>query len=758
MGINILGITSLLFAIVNIILGVYVLLKDPRKSNNVVYSLSVISIALWIVFTYLYNNPGSSSPKFWLKMVYIASYGMLLAQLLFAYFFPKRTKSKFYPFVIPIVLALIPSIYVLLIKDSVIDSVIHYPDTFLTIAKMGPDYWIYTLPNLLGIILIPIYYLNKSKTFTGYEKVQSRFFMIGVLAMMLPIVIIDYFIPILTGNTKYFILGPLFVIPFTLAAAYPIIQNRFVRIPVIVGNVVVAVLKLAFIFSTFLFFTVFLESEYYLNSDKYLSIFLFALLFTVFYFYFFKKITDLLLDFIDKARREREILESNFLQVSGVELTMDRILVNLQRSVKALFSISESGILLYDKVSFSEKYFSYPQSVDFAMKDLMDIVQFWGKARLGNVIVADEFRKGNILQDSEMPENITQVLDFMDKHNISVLYPFNTRTRFNGLLILGYREDGYPLALDEIEILERMVDNTSVSMGRAILYDEIQEFSGTLKQRVDEQTKELQQKVLELEEARRKERDMIDIMGHELRTPATIAKLNIDLLEQYIDTNPKEYKKYLDRVKNSIENEIRLINALLTSAKLEGEKIELHRERISLKEIIENVIHAYTYEAESKKLKVIQDVDEDMPDIFADKVRVTEIMDNLLNNAIKYTKEGSVIIQTSHTADHVQVNVIDSGMGIPDEEIPKLGTKFHRVGNYIKGKDKFEIVRPGGTGLGLYVVFALVEQMGGKIWVKSDLGKGTTFSFTLPVYTGQKEDIIDTKTKDMYKKFGLKKS
>lgn len=758
MNINIMGIITLSFAVINIVLGLFVLSRNPKKANNIVYALNVFAIAIWVVCTYFYNNPVWFSPKIWLKIVYVASYGILFTQLLFAYYFPRKIEGKLIYYIIPIILVLVPSVYVLLVRGSVIDSVAHYPESFISIAKMGPDYWIYTLPNVLGILLIAPYFLLKSKAFTGYEKAQVRFYILGALFMMVPLVIVDYFVPMITGETKYFVLGPLFVIPFTIGAAYPILQDRFVRVPVIVGNVVVFILKLAFIYISFLFFTIFLESEYYLNSDQYISIFLFSLLFTIFYFYIFKKITDLILDIIDKTRRKREILESNFLQINGVELTMDRILVNLQRSVKALFSISESGILLYDKVSFSEKYFSCPKSENFAMKDLMDIVQFWGKARLGNMIVADEVRKGKILQGSEVPENITQVLNFMDSHKISVLYPFNTRTRFNGLLILGYREDGYPLALDEIEILERMVDNTSISIGRAMLYEEIQEFSGTLKQKVDEQTKELQQKVLELEEARRKERDMIDIMGHELRTPATIAKLNIELMEQYIDRNPKDYKKYLDRVKNSIENEIRLINALLTSAKLEGEKIELHRERLSLGEIIENIIHMYTYDAKSKNLKIIQDIDEDMPDVFADKVRVTEIMDNLLNNAIKYTEEGSVIIQTSHTADHVQVNVIDSGMGIPDEEMPKLGTKFHRVGNYIKGKDKFDIVRPGGTGLGLYVVFALVEQMGGKIWVKSELGKGTTFSFTLPVYTNQKEDIVDTKTKDMYKKFGLKKS
>lgn len=758
MNVNIIGIITLFFAVVNIVLGVFVLLRNPRKSNNIVYALNVFSIAIWIILTYFYNNPIVYSPKIWLKMVYVSSYGMLFTQLLFAYYFPRKIEGKLMYYVIPIVLTLIPSLYVLLVKNSVIDSVVHYPDSFISVAKMGPDYWIYTLPNVLGILLIAPFFLFKSKAFTGYEKAQVRFYIIGALLMMVPLVIVDYFIPIMTGNTKYFVLGPLFAIPFTIGAAYPILQSRFVRIPVILGNVVVSILKLVFIYFSLLFFTVFLKSGYYLNSDRFLAIFVFALLLTAFYFYIFKKMMDLLLDFIDKARKKREVLERNFLQVSGVELTMDRILVNLQRSVKALFNIPKSGILLFDKVSFTEKYFSYPQSGDFAMKDLLNIVQFWSKARLGNMIVADEVRKGNILQGSEIPENITQVLDFMDKHKIAVLYPFNTRTRFNGLLILGYREDGYPLALDEIEILERMVDNTSISIGRAILYDEIQEFSGTLEQKVNEQTQELQQTVLELEEARRKERDMLDIMGHELRTPATVVKLNASLLEKYIDSNPKNFKKYLDRIKNSIENEIRLIETLLSSAKLEGEKMDLNKERVSIPEQIESVIHAYEYQAEAKELKLISNIDDDTKDVFADRVRVVEIVDNLVSNAVKYTDEGSIIVKTENDGGYVKVSVIDTGKGIPEEEIPKLGTKFHRVEKYINEDKENPIVSPGGTGLGLYVVFALIEMMDGKIWVESQVGKGTTFFFTLPVYKGQRDDIVYTKEKDMFRKFGLKGS
>ena len=244
-----------------------------------------------------------------------------------------------------------------------------------------------------------------------------------------------------------------------------------------------------------------------------------------------------------------------------------------------------------------------------------------------------------------------------------------------------------------------------------------------------------------MEEARRKERDMIDIMGHELRTPATIVKLNAELLEKYIESNPENFKKYLDRIQNSIENEIRLIDTLLSSAKLEGQKIEMNKERVSVPEQIEVVLHGYEYQAEAKGLKLISDIDEDTKDVYADKVRVGEIIDNLVSNAIKYTDEGSIIVKTESTDDHVKVSVIDTGKGIPEEEIPKLGTKFHRIEHYISGEDGFNIVRPGGTGLGLYVVYALVEMMGGKIWVDTEVGKVLHSSLHY-LYTKVREKIL----------------
>ena len=228
--------------------------------------------------------------------------------------------------------------------------------------------------------------------------------------------------------------------------------------------------------------------------------------------------------------------------------------------------------------------------------------------------------------------------------------------------------------------------------------------------------------------------------------------------EKYIDSNPTDFKKYLDRIKDSIENEIKLINTLLTSAKLEGNRVEISNESVNIKDEIDMVLHGHELEAQNKGIILLNQVLLDTPNVYADKVRTIEIIDNLLGNGIKYTKQGSVTIQTEYDDDNVKVSVIDTGDGIPQEEIAKLGNKFHRVGNYIQDGGDMEIVRPGGTGLGLFVVFGLVNLMNGKIWVESEVGKGSKFIFTLPRYKGQEVKVAHSESRNMFDRLGLSRS
>jgi len=756
---NILGIISLFIAFLNIVLGVIVFFRNPRKANNIVYAIIVSSIAIWIIFTYLYNNPFFLEPEVWLKIVYIASYGMLIAQMIFAYYFPKKTETSFLPFSIPIILSMLPSIYVLLFQDSVIEGVVNDPEKHMSIAQMGSGYFIYTIPNTLGILLLVIYFLRKSKSFIGYEKAQIRFYILGALLMMVPLVIVDYGIPLINGDTSFFVYGPLFAIPFSISLAYSILTTRFITITNLLKKTLDFLSKLGFGA-----LSLFLCIKWYQGWEGNTSnLIVFLLIFTTLslfvYVSVYKKLIGWLASKIFKESKAKELIIKNFIQISNMELTMDNIFINIRRTIRDILNINKVGIILFDKNDSDIRYNQISDFTKLESRDLLDIVRYWDDIASDPIIVSDEIKREAILNEDRIPERFKKVIDFMDSQSISAILPFNSRTRLNGVILLGYREDAYPLTIEDIETLDELIVNISVSIGRAVLYQEVQEFNETLKDKVREQTEELQVKVKELEDARRKERDMIDIMGHELRTPATVVKLNIDLLNKYVDSNPVEFKKYLDRMKTAIENEIKLISTLLSSAKLEGNKIEINSEEVDLVEEIDMCIHGHEKEAEDKGLKIINNAERNLPKVFADKARTIEILNNLLDNAVKYTERGSITLLSQIDDNFVHISIVDTGSGILEKDIPKLGQKFYRAENYINGENlnQASIVRPGGTGLGLFVTFNLVKLMGGDISVESEFGKGSKFTFKLPIYKNQDLEKKKSISNNMFERMGLKK-
>lgn len=229
------------------------------------------------------------------------------------------------------------------------------------------------------------------------------------------------------------------------------------------------------------------------------------------------------------------------------------------------------------------------------------------------------------------------------------------------------------------------------------------------------------------------QRDVIDVMGHELRTPASVVKINIELMRKQLVYIPEAkrnlFVNYVDRIENSIKAELSIITKLLSSAKLEGKRLEVNLEPVDVVAIIEQVVQGYNLLADEKQLKLLFEKPKVIPQVLADSARFFEVMDNLVSNAIKYTNSGFVKISIEVKAKGVDISVSDSGIGIPQDKIKDLGKKFYRVDNT---PNKDHILRPGGIGLGLYVVFGLVKAFGSKLLIHSEVGKGSMFKFFLP--------------------------
>ncbi len=234
-------------------------------------------------------------------------------------------------------------------------------------------------------------------------------------------------------------------------------------------------------------------------------------------------------------------------------------------------------------------------------------------------------------------------------------------------------------------------------------------------------------------------------VSHELRTPLTsvlgFAKIIKKRLDEVIaPIVPKEDTKAaraMQQVNSNIdiiiaegERLTALINNVLDLAKIEAGKLEWRMEPISIKEIVERAAAATAALFVPKSYKLKMEIEDDLPDVLADRDRIIQVVINLISNAVKFTDDGAVICQARRDDGFVRVSVIDSGTGIKEEDYGKVFEQFVQVGDTLTNK-------PMGTGLGLPICKQIIEHHGGKIWVESQLGKGSVFSFNVPIATKQ---------------------
>ena len=342
-------------------------------------------------------------------------------------------------------------------------------------------------------------------------------------------------------------------------------------------------------------------------------------------------------------------------------------------------------------------------------------------------------------------DEIAKVVEVMEENQIKVILPISSPTTIVGILLIGQREADSPYNSVQIDYLASLTNLTGLSLTRSFLYEEVREFNETLKKKVELATSELEKQNNELQESLSNERDMLDILGHELRTPLGIIRNSIGLLEithKAKTLDDEGISKFIHVAQNNIRREVQLLETILASAKIDNAKLDLIFEKAEGNTIIEDSFDSYKYEAEKKKLELKMNLPKESIPVYVDKLRIQQVLDNLVSNSIKYTETGSIEIGIKDENDFVRYYVKDTGMGIPEEDLKKLGQKFFRVNNYLESEGMIgdrKIVRPGGNGIGLYVVYQLVKYMGGEVKVESKLGKGSTFSFTVQKYTPEVE-------------------
>jgi signal transduction histidine kinase len=241
-------------------------------------------------------------------------------------------------------------------------------------------------------------------------------------------------------------------------------------------------------------------------------------------------------------------------------------------------------------------------------------------------------------------------------------------------------------------------------------------------------------------EADRAKRDFISSVSHELRTPLTSIKGYVDLLLLGAAGPLGEgQQSFLSVVKNNANRLMDLINDILEIGRIDADKIRLNFESVSLGDIFQDVLQTMRAEIERKSTIVKVDIEPDLPHIPADLRRVTQVVLNLVSNAVKYTYPGAHVTLRAfiNPAGLLQTDIEDDGVGILPEQQQHLFRRFYRADNPLRDE-------VGGTGLGLSIAKSFVELHGGEMWVQSESGKGSTFSFMLPLTQPEQPETDET--------------
>ncbi|MGB9716445.1 MAG: ATP-binding protein [Thermodesulfovibrionales bacterium] len=250
-------------------------------------------------------------------------------------------------------------------------------------------------------------------------------------------------------------------------------------------------------------------------------------------------------------------------------------------------------------------------------------------------------------------------------------------------------------------------------------------------------TAELERANKELKRLDEIKSEFVSIASHELRTPLASIKNAVQLILRGKTGEINEnQRKFLQMAERNIDRLTNLLNNLLDLSRIESGKILMNFEEISLRGTIEFSLSSFKAQVDAKSINLLMDVPEDIPNVYGDREKLEQILTNLIGNALKFTPEGGFISVSARPFNEkmVAVSVKDTGIGIPEDQLDKVFEKFHQVEGSLTRTVQ-------GTGLGLAITKGLVEAGHGKIWVESKLGKGSTFTFTLPISEGEKRDL-----------------
>jgi signal transduction histidine kinase len=295
----------------------------------------------------------------------------------------------------------------------------------------------------------------------------------------------------------------------------------------------------------------------------------------------------------------------------------------------------------------------------------------------------------------------------------ALIVPLKVENKLNGILLLGEKLSGEIYDDQELDVLLLLATQAAISLENARLYENLATSNARLM------------------EASRLKSQFLANMSHELRTPLnSIIGFSKVLLNRLDGELTDRQEAYVRSVHNSSRHLLDLINSILDFSRIEAGRFEMRRERLDLLDVVEECIETSMPLVRDRRVKLEKDVPVELPAVQGDRMRIKQVLLNLISNAIKFTHAGRVLVQVRPEGETVHVSVADTGIGISPNDLQRLFEPFQRLDNPLAQQ-------ADGTGLGLAISKKFVELHHGRIWAESRESQGSTFHFTLPLTAPQ---------------------
>ncbi len=456
---------------------------------------------------------------------------------------------------------------------------------------------------------------------------------------------------------------------------------------------------------------------------------------------------------LDKLRNAYNELDEQAKIIIRTDLELNRTQEELDKKINGLYILHELGKLMSSTLDV-KKIFSqiteplilklgFEKTVIFMLEEGhkhpackaaigfdLDQIERIKQANIESEFLKSVFERGSSVWVKNVDDSSNAQRQWLELFGVTsfVIVPMVIKEKVEGYIFVGNSNPYNHISEGDIDSLFILSNQLSVALDNARLYAELKRSHDELEIRVQERTKELAEANKKLIKLDKMKSDFVSAVSHELRTPLTSIKgyaaiLGAGRLGEV--TNVQQEK--LNKINIHSDELIKLVNDLLDIARIESGKFGLKIEQASLTETIKSIADLFFPQTEEKQIKLTLDIPPDPVMVWIDQGQISRVFINLIGNAMKFTPQnGEIIIRVKPGKEFITVEVVDSGIGISSDDLAKIFDEFFRVDNAINVEKK-------GTGLGLSLVNKIIIAHTGKIWVTSELGKGTTFHFTLSI-------------------------